>query len=366
MKNLSSYLQEISGYMPAYVWNFTVLIAAFLMGSAIKHLILKTSTYHQHKTSFSFIQSALRYASKPLSLLFPLFVFYLMIPLLKLSSVFIQIINKSVEIAFIIGFAYLLINIINIIQDFVLHSYSLQKDDNLRERRILTQLQFIRKFFVAFIIILTIAAVLFSFEGMRKIGAGLLTGVGIGGIIIGFAAQKSLGNLLAGFQIAFTQPIRIDDVLVVENEWGRVEEITLTYVVLHIWDQRRLILPINYFIEKPFQNWTRTSSDILGTVFIYTDYNIPLDALRQEFIRLLNHTPLWDKKVQIIQVTDAKEQTIEIRALMSAGNSSKAFDLRCYIRENLIDFIQKNYPDSLPKLRASFSSESEITFAKKV
>ncbi|WP_051291179.1 mechanosensitive ion channel family protein [Pedobacter glucosidilyticus] len=365
MKNLSSYLHEISGYMPAYVWNFTVLIAAFLIGSAIKQLIIKTSTYHQNKTSFSFLKSALRYASKPLSLLFPLFVFYLMIPLLKLSSVFIQIINKSVEIAFIIGFAYLLINIINIIQDFVLHSYSLQKDDNLRERRILTQLQFIRKFFVAFIIILTIAAVLFSFEGMRKIGAGLLTGVGIGGIIIGFAAQKSLGNLLAGFQIAFTQPIRIDDVLVVENEWGRVEEITLTYVVLHIWDQRRLILPINYFIEKPFQNWTRTSSDILGTVFIYTDYNIPLDALRQEFIRLLNDTPLWDKKVQIIQVTDAKEQTIEIRALMSAGNSSKAFDLRCYIRENLIDFIQKNYPDSLPKLRASFSSESEITFAKK-
>lgn len=360
MESLNTYLGRISGYMPDFIWNLIVLVAAFLIGSIIKQFIIKASSYYKKTNSFSFIKSALRYASKPLSLLLPLFVFNLMIPLLKLGPVFINIIYKSVEIAFIIVFAYFLINIINIIQDFILHSYSLQKDDNLRERRILTQLQFIRKFFVAFIILLTIAAVLFSFEGMRKIGAGLLTGVGIGGIIIGFAAQKSLGNLLAGFQIAFTQPIRIDDVLVVENEWGRVEEITLTYVVLYIWDQRRLILPINYFIEKPFQNWTRTSSDILGTVFIYTDYNIPLNVLREEFVRLLNQTKLWDKKVQVIQVTDAKEQTIEIRALMSASNSSKAFDLRCYIRENLIDFIQKNFPHSLPKLRTSFTAESNL------
>jgi small-conductance mechanosensitive channel len=157
--------------------------------------------------------------------------------------------------------------------------------------------------------------------------------------------------LLAGFQIAFTQPIRIDDVLVVEGEWGRVEEITLTYVVLRIWDQRRLILPINYFIQKPFQNWTRSSADILGTVFLYMDYSIPLDEIRKEFDRLIVKSPLWDKKVSIIQVTDSKENAIEIRVLMSASNSSDAFDLRCYIRENLITYIQQNYPGSLPKSR---------------
>ncbi len=200
---------------------------------------------------------------------------------------------------------------------------------------------------------------------MRKIGAGLLTGVGIGGIIIGFAAQKSLANFLAGFQIAFTQPIRIDDVLVVEGEWGRVEDITLTYVVLNIWDQRRLILPITYFIEKPFQNWTRTTSEILGTVFLYMDYTIPIDALRAEFDRLLDQTDLWDKRVKIIQVTDAKERTIELRALVSARNSSQAFDLRCYIRENLVKFVRENYPESLPTNRLVLDNPGKFIEEKK-
>ncbi|MDB5136846.1 MAG: mechanosensitive ion channel protein MscS [Mucilaginibacter sp.] len=206
------------------------------------------------------------------------------------------------------------------------------------------------------IVFVTIAIILLSFDNVRKIGAGLLTGVGIGSIIVGFAAQRSLSNFLAGFQIAFTQPIRIDDVLVVEGEWGRVEDITLTYVVLNIWDQRRLILPINYFIEKPFQNWTRKSSEILGTVFLYMDYSIPIDDLRKEFDRLLDRTDLWDKRVKVIQVTDAKERTIELRALVSAKNSSQAFDLRCYIRENLIKFVRDNYPQSLPANRVIFNN----------
>ncbi|HEY9532960.1 MAG TPA: mechanosensitive ion channel domain-containing protein [Mucilaginibacter sp.] len=190
-----------------------------------------------------------------------------------------------------------------------------------------------------------------SFDNVRKIGAGLLTGVGIGGIIIGFAAQKSLSNLLAGFQIAFTQPIRIDDVLVVEGEWGKVEDITLTYVVLNIWDQRRLILPITYFIGKPFQNWTRITAQILGTVFLYVDYTCPIDSVRNELNRLLTTTNLWDKRVGILQVTDSKERTMELRVLVSASNSSKAFDLRCFVRESLIRFIQENHSDTLPKVR---------------
>jgi small-conductance mechanosensitive channel len=193
---------------------------------------------------------------------------------------------------------------------------------------------------------------LLSFDNVRKLGAGLLTGVGVGGIIIGFAAQRSLANFLAGLQIAFTQPLRIDDVLVVEGEWGRVEDITLTYVVLNIWDQRRLILPINYFIEKPFQNWTRVSAEILGTVFLYLDYNTPMDKLREEFDRLLENTPLWDKRVKVIQVTDTTEKTIQVRVLVSARDSSKAFDLRCYLRENLIKYLLENHPDSLPVNRS--------------
>jgi small-conductance mechanosensitive channel len=219
---------------------------------------------------------------------------------------------------------------------------------------------FLRKVIVALIVIVTICVILLSFDNLRKLGTGLLTGVGIGGIIIGFAAQKSLGNLLAGFQIAFTQPLRIDDALVVEGEFGRVEEITLTYVVLHLWDQRRLILPINYFIEKPFQNWTRTTAEMTGTVILYLDYSMPLEPLRAEFKRLLEASLLWDKRVSAVQVTAATERDIEVRMLVSAANSSDVFDLRCYIRENLILFVKENHPESLPKTRMELRERKTV------
>lgn len=250
----------------------------------------------------------------------------------------------------------MLVAIVKIFEDFLYHVYDLNKTDNLRERKIRTPIQFIRKLIISLIIILAVGAVFLSFSSLRRIGTGLLTGVGISSIIVGLAAQRSLGNLLAGLQIAFTQPIRLDDVLVVEGEYGRVEEITITYVVLSIWDQRRLILPINYFIEKPFQNWTRTTSEILGTVFLYLDYTAPFDEIRKEFNRLLHASDLWDKRTGGMQITNATENIVEIRLLVSAANSSKAFDLRCYIRENLVKFVQKNYPEALPVTRAIISS----------
>jgi small-conductance mechanosensitive channel len=193
---------------------------------------------------------------------------------------------------------------------------------------------------------------LMVFESVRQFGTSILASAGIAGIIIGFAAQRSISTLLAGFQIALTQPIRIDDVVIVENEWGRVEDISLTYVTVRIWDLRRLILPISYFIERPFQNWTRTSADILGTVFLHVDYTVPLQPLRDELDRILAASPLWDGKVKVLQVTDAKPQTLELRALASAADASAAWDLRCEIREKLIAFLQTHYPASLPRVRA--------------
>jgi small-conductance mechanosensitive channel len=273
------------------------------------------------------------------------------VPLLPLSAKSFYVLNKIVDILLTISFAGILIALVKVGQDFIYHYYDLNKPDNLKERKIRTQLVFLRKIIVGLIVVVTICVILLSFDNLRKLGTGLLTGVGVGGIIIGFAAQKSLANLLAGFQIAFTQPLRIDDALVVEGEFGRVEEITLTYVVLHLWDQRRLILPINYFIEKPFQNWTRTTAEMMGTVILYLDYSVPLEALRAEFKRLLDVSPLWDKRVSAVQVTGATERDIEVRMLMSAANSGDVFDLRCYIRENIIQFIRENYPDSLPKTR---------------
>ena len=347
--------------LPDLVWDFLLAGVAIVIGLILKFMLslLIRKKPRDGRPAFSVSRSMLNRLGKPFSYFLPLLAFNVLLPFMKMRTNIAPVLNKTVEILLTISFANVLIAVIKVFEDYIYHTFDIQKADNLKERKIRTQLQFIRRIAVGLIIILAICVILLSFDNLRKIGTGLLTGVGVGGIILGFAAQKSLGNFLAGFQIAFTQPLRIDDVLVVEGEWGRVEEITLSYVVLKIWDQRRLILPINYFVEKPFQNWTRNNADILGTVFIYLDYTMPLDPLRQELTRLLDSDPLWDRRVNVLQVTNASERTMEVRALMSAANSSNAFDLRCHIREGLIRFVQQHYPDSLPLIR--LSPETAIT-----
>lgn len=348
------YFEQLFGGLPPLAYNLLIGCAALVLGLLIKVVLVKFFRFFSRFWAKFQITSFLKHLSTPLGFFIPLLLLDISLDVMVISDKTRISLSRATEVLLTINFAVILIALIKVLQDFVYHKYDLNKEDNLKERKIRTQLQFIRKFVVVLIILVTGAIVLLSFESMRKIGAGLLTGVGIGGIIIGFAAQKSLGNLLAGFQIAFTQPIRIDDVVIVEGEWGRVEEITLTYVVVNIWDQRRLILPITYFIEKPFQNWTRVSAQLLGTVFLYLDYTIPIPPLRDELTRLLNNNKLWDKRVNVVQVTDNKAETIEIRFLMSARNSSAAFDLRCYVREEMIAFIRTNYPDSLPKTRLEY------------
>lgn len=352
-----TWVETVSENLPDFIWNFIVGIAAILLGLTIKYLLASVLKFYYRKSDVYFINRITERLSTAAYLFIPLLILNFSMPFMRLNRDSSASFDRWIEVGLIIAFSAILIGVITIIEDVIYHQYDYSIQDNLKARKVRTQLQFLRKFATMTIILLTVAAVLLSFENMRKIGAGLLTGVGVGGIIIGFAAQKSLGNLLAGFQIAFTQPIRIDDVLVVEGEWGRVEEITLTYVVLNIWDRRRLILPINYFIEKPFQNWTRTSSDLIGTAFFYVDYSLPIEPLRAELTRLLGLNKLWDGKVNNLQVTDIKQDCMEIRVLASAGNSGNAFDLRCYIRESLITFIQQNYPQSLPRVRAEIEKD---------
>ena len=257
-----------------------------------------------------------------------------------------------------------LIELTDVVSDLVRDRYRLTKENNLTERKIITQFQYIKRVVSVVVFIVAVAFILLQFDKVRELGTGLLTSAGVAGIIIGLAAQKSIANLLAGFQLAFTQPIRIDDVVIVENEWGRVEEITLTYVVVRIWDERRLVVPLNYFNEKPFQNWTRSSSQLLAYVFLYTDYRVPVDALRKKFTELLEGNPLWDQRVNVVQVTNADRHTMEIRALASARNASEAWDLRCQVREGLITFIQKEYPESLPRTRVEWAPFKEGTNAQ--
>jgi small-conductance mechanosensitive channel len=202
------------------------------------------------------------------------------------------------------------------------------------------------------------------FQEVRQFGTSILASAGVVGIVLGFAAQKTISNLFAGFQIAMTQPIRLDDVVIVEGEWGRVEEITLTYVIIHIWDDRRLVVPLGYFIEKPFQNWTRATAQLLGSVFVWVDYTLPLDEIRKALKEIIEPNPLWDKRFWNLQVTDATEKTMQIRVLATSADSSKDWDLRCDIREKLIAYIQKHHPQSLPQFRTQISGDKPELLSK--
>jgi small-conductance mechanosensitive channel len=254
---------------------------------------------------------------------------------------------------FLIGVvSWLLIKVVYVFEDFLVSRFEIDAKDNLRARKIHTQLRVLKRIVVITVGVVALATMLMTFPKVRQLGTTILASAGIIGIVVGMAAQRTIGAFIAGLQIAFTQPIRVDDVVIVENEWGRIEEITLTYVVVKIWDLRRLIVPITYFIEKPFQNWTRVTADILGTVFLYVDYTVPLDAVREELQRLLKESELWDGKVCVLQVTNTSERTVEVRALMSAADASTAWSLRCHVREKLVDFIKTKYPQALPRLRA--------------
>ena len=296
----------------------------------------------------------------------PLFIFFLTInaQLIITSATIVEnideVLRHIITLLYIASATWLFICFVRAVKISVIDNYDIDRADNLRARKVLTQFNIIEKIVIFILVLIAIAISLMTFESIRRIGISLFASAGVAGLIIGLAAQKVIGSVLAGIQLAVTQPIRIDDVVIVEGEWGKIEEISLTYVVIHIWDRRRLIVPTKYFLENPFQNWTRVSADILGTVFLYTDYRIPFESLREEFSRILTTTDLWDKDVKVLQVTDIKENTVEIRLLMSAKDSSTAWDLRVLIREKMIEYIQKNFPEHLPKTRVMLD-KSQLT-----
>lgn len=244
------------------------------------------------------------------------------------------------------------VSAVQTLQEVIALQNPLDVKDNLRARRIHTQTQLLVRTLSFFVLLFGISMMLMTFPSVRQIGAGLLASAGVAGLAVGFAAKPVLGNIIAGLQIAVTQPIRLDDVVIVENEWGRIEEITGTYVVVRIWDERRLIVPLQYFIEQPFQNWTRETAGIIGSVFFWVDYSMPMQPLRDELDRLLDQIPeLWDGRVKVLQVTDTSDKVIQLRVLASAFDAPSAWDLRCYLREHLVGYMQREYPDHLPRLR---------------
>jgi small-conductance mechanosensitive channel len=237
-----------------------------------------------------------------------------------------------------------------------LRRYQLDAEDNLLARKHNTQVRVLLRSADVLVFIITIGAMLMTLPAVRQYGISLLTSAGVAGIVAGLAARPVLSNLFAGVQIAMTQPIRIEDAIVVEGEFGNVEEITSTYVVVRLWDMRRMILPLSYFIEKPFQNWSREASSMIGTVLIYLDYRAPVAAIRAKAEEIVKASPKWDGRVFSAAVTDFKHDNIEVRILCSARSSGIAFDLRCEIREQLIGWLQREHPEALPRTRSEAPS----------
>ena len=332
------------------LWSLLIPILVGVIGHFFVYRILLALT---KRTKSAMDNLCIKHCYRPFQWIVVLLVMRLLLPL-KLSEEYLLVTKQGLGLFFIGLISFLLVKATYVLDEYVIGRFDIDQKDNLRARKIRTQLNVLKRIVIIVVCILALGMMLMTFEKVRQLGTTILASAGIIGIVVGMAAQRTIGTFIAGLQIAFTQPIRIDDVVIVENEWGRIEEITLTYVVVKIWDLRRLVVPITYFIEKPFQNWTRVTADLLGTVYIYVDYTVPVEVVRAELQNILKDCQLWDGKVCVLQVTNTSEHTLELRALMSAQDASTAWSLRCHVREKLVDFIQKKFPDSLPKLRASF------------
>lgn len=357
-------MDRILQHLDDWIFSVIVLVVAVVVGLIAHWIFIYMVSRIGRRTSSLLGNSILSHCQGPSRIVFTLISVLLSLPFLDFPKLTVNAIGDTAFVLLVASVTWLFVRLIHVIEDLVLAKYDIRQKDNLQARRIHTQFGILKRILIVVVAIFGLAAALMSFEKFRTLGAGILASAGVLGLVVGLAAQRIIGNLLAGIQLAVTQPIRLDDVVIVENELGRVEDISLTYVVLKLWDLRRLVLPISYFIEKPFQNWTRTRADLLGTVLFYVDYSVPVQAIRDELQLILKGSSLWDEKVWGLEVTNTTERAVELRALMSAQNSEDMWNLRCEVREKLIAFIQKTYPHVLPKIRALLeegSSEEAIS-----
>lgn len=347
-----------------FLWTLIILVFSFLLGFAFRSLFFRTVRLYTRRRNSRYGKSLLTHLGSRTKLFFPLLLFWLLQPAIHLPEPYDDILQKGVQALLIINFGWVLLKLINVLEDAAFFHYQDKHKNDLRGRKVRTQLQFLKRIIGVIIFILVLASVLLTFEEVKEIGATILTSAGVAGIIFGIAAQKTLANFIAGIQIALTQPIKIDDSVIVEDEWGTIEEITLTYVVVRIWDKRRIVLPITYFIERPFQNWTRSSAELLGIIMLYVDYSLPIANLRAQLSQILTEEPLWDQQASVIQVVDTTERTMVLRVLVSSNSAPNTWTLRCNVREKLINYIQAHYPSSLPKTRMTFPDLEPMTELK--
>lgn len=337
-------------------WQAYLLSPGIVAGAIVVGLVahgIAFSVFAKPSLKMGVVDASLvRHSRRPLAFILPLLAVITAERALPVSPTIKDALAHVVGLGLIASVAWLLVVMIDVGEDVITGRYKVEIADNLTARRIQTQVKVLRRIAQVIVTIVTLAIMLMTFPEIHQIGASLLASAGLAGLVLGVAMRSTLASLIAGIQLALTQPIRIEDAVLVEGEWGWIEEITTTYVVIRIWDLRRLMVPLSYFTEKPFQNWTHRTAELLGSVFIYTDFTVPVEALRQELGRILKSTNKWMGKVCVLQVTDVRERTMELRALMDARDSGTAWDLRCYVREKLIEFLQREYPQCLPKTRA--------------
>jgi small-conductance mechanosensitive channel len=296
-----------------------------------------------------------QYLGKPARAIFVITCLFLVLPLAptELKPYLGANVHQLLAVAMVLSIGWFAVGAVYVVESAFMRRYDTTAEDNIRARQVHTQMLIFRRVVIGFIFIVTAGGILWTFHDERlwKAGTGLLASAGVASLILATAAKSTASNFLAGLQIALTSPIRIDDVVVVQGEWGRIEEITSAYVVVSIWDQRRLIVPLSYFIENSFTNWTRKSAELLGTAFLYVDYTVPVEAMRAQLQKIAESSPFWDKRVCVLQVTDLKENTMEVRCLVSSRNSGESFDLRCIVREQMIAFLRDSYPEAFPRVR---------------
>ncbi len=330
-----------------YLWPIGIALAVGLTGWWLLMALTRRLKGRDHRRA-----RIGRVISRPMAFALPLLV---LIPALEATPLQGHWLDQSLRLLHIGLTAcviWLLVRAVAAGEQAILRDHPMEVADNLEARRIQTQTRVLSRVLMGAIILVGVSLILLTFPMVRQIGTALLASAGIIGLVAGIAAKPVFGNLIAGLQIALTQPIRLDDVVIVEGEWGRVEEIGSSYVVVRIWDERRMVVPLTWFIEHPFQNWTRRSADLLGTAFLWLDYRAPIPAIRAELERICRGEALWDGRVCVTQVTETTDHTLQVRLLVSARNSGDAFDLRCIVRERMLDFLAREHPQALPRTRA--------------
>lgn len=349
-------LQWILRNWPSVAWSVGIMVAAIVGALIVRSIVLWVLRRVARRKGALIGQSLVHHSEGPTRWIFPLIGVLVVLPGLPLPQIAMSALEHITGLGLIAAISWLAILLIEITSDLFASRYRIDVADNLTARRVQTQFQMMHRIAIVLVAVVSLSIMLMTFPAIKHIGMSLLASAGLASLVVGMAMKDTLSNLIAGVQIAFAQPFRIGDAVVVEGEWGWIEEIGVMYVVMRIWDLRRLVLPLSYFLDHPFQNWTRTSADLLGSTYLYTDYTVPVDAVRAELKRICEATPLWGGKVCGVQVSDSDRYTMQLRALMDARNSGDAWDLRCLVREKLIDFLQKNYPGSLPRYRGEFET----------